>query len=299
MTDHEDPQGPTSAPARTFEDVWRDDRRYVLTLATRTLADAGAAEDVVQEAFDRLRGVDLAEIEDVRGWLAVVVRRLSLNRLRSAYARRESTTGTAEATADATGARPAALDPADRVTLDDQVRLALAVVLDRLSPAERTAFVLHDVFGFPYAAVGEIVGRSEAACRQLASRARRSIRADDDAPSAPTPAPALEHQVTERFIAACAGGDLAELMAVLDPDVVGDATLLGHGPIITLAGRFDVASRILGLFGPGSDTVMTPIDLEGKAGLLGFAHGRLAAVIELDEVDGLVHHIHSFIRPPG
>src|SRR5213595_2385467 len=159
-----------------FDAAWREDRGRMLGLARRMLGDAAEAEDVVQEAFGRLARVDLDELEDVHGWLAVVVRRLCLDRIRSARVRHESTT--LGSLPDGVISLPPELaaDPADRITLDDQVQLALAVVLDRLSPAERTAFVLHDIFGFPYAAVGEIVGRSTAACRQLASRARRAIR---------------------------------------------------------------------------------------------------------------------------
>src|SRR5262249_36500865 len=155
-----------------FEALWRQDRARMLGFARRTLGDAGEAEDVVQEAFGRLARVELDELDDVHGWLAVVVRRLGLDRIRSARLRHESVT--LGSLPDGTISLPPELaaDPADRVTLDDQVQLALAVVLQRLSPAERTAFVLHDIFGFPYAAVSEVVGRSTVACRQLASRAR-------------------------------------------------------------------------------------------------------------------------------
>ena len=104
--------------------------------------------------------------------------------------------------------------------------------------------------------------------------------------------------VADRFIAACAGGDLSALMAVLDPDVVGEAVLLGHGPILELSGRQRVATRILNLFGPGTDTVMVPIGVESDEGILGIAHGRIAAVVRLHEQAGLIHTIHSYIQPP-
>src|SRR5215471_11794770 len=166
---------PASVDPR-FEALWRQDRPRMLGFARRTLGDAAEAEDVVQEAFGRLARVDLDELDDVQGWLAVVVRRLCLDRIRSARFRHEAVI--LGSLPDGVISLPPELapDPADRITLDDQVQIALAVVLDRLSPAERTAFVLHDIFGFPYAAVGEVVGRSTAACRQLASRARRAIR---------------------------------------------------------------------------------------------------------------------------
>jgi RNA polymerase sigma-70 factor, ECF subfamily len=283
---------------RRFEAVWHDHRGYLLGMASRMLGDPAEAEDVIQEAFDRLARIDLAEIEDVRGWLAVVVRRLCLGRIRSAHSRRESVapSGVSEGATPLQGQRPG--DPADRVTLDDQVQLALAIVLDRLTPAERTAFVLHDVFGFSFAGVGEIVGRTPAACRQLASRARRSIRTDAPRPSRDTEI-TENGIVAERFIAACAGGDITELMAVLDPDISGDAVLLGRGPIVHAEGRPAVAQRLLGLFGPGTDTMLVPVAVERQPGVVAFIRGRVAAVILLDEANGLIHHIHSFIRAPA
>src|SRR5262245_11789176 len=153
--------------------AWREHRRYVLDIAFRMLGNLSEAEDVVQEAFSRLLRVDVDAIEDVRGWLVVVVSRLCLDRLR---AERRHPKGPAWPS----GPEPAdqALDPADRVTLDDSIRIALNTVLERLTPAERTAFVLHDVFQYPFETIGDIVGRSPAACRQLASRARRSIRTE-------------------------------------------------------------------------------------------------------------------------
>src|SRR5262245_43359017 len=153
-----------------FEEAWRAYHVRLVAQAKRTLHDDGAAEDVVQEAFRRLGTVPLDEVDDVGGWLSVVVRRLCLNQLRTAYARHETVGEPTTIVSD--------LDPLDRVTLDDEVQLALGLVLDRLTPAERTSFVLHDIFGFPFDAVGAIVGRTPAACRQLATRARRSIRTD-------------------------------------------------------------------------------------------------------------------------
>ncbi len=195
-----------------FEAVWREDRGRMVRLAQRMLGDSTEAEDVVQDAFGRLARVDLDELDDVQGWLAVVVRRLCIDRIRSARFRRESTT--LGALPDGVISLPPELaaDPADRITLDDQVQLALAVVLDRLTPAERTAFVLHDIFGFPHAAVGEIVGRSTTACRQLASRARRAIREGAATRSDEVRRIDIEDEhhraVSERFIEACAGGDI-------------------------------------------------------------------------------------------
>jgi RNA polymerase sigma-70 factor, ECF subfamily len=295
-------QSPTGSDPR-FEVVWRDDRDRMLGLARRMLGDATEAEDVVQDAFGRLARVDLDELQDIQGWLAVVVRRLCLDRIRSARFRRESTT--LGSLPDGVISLPPELaaDPADRVTLDDQVQLALAVVLDRLSPAERTAFVLHDIFGFPYAAVGETVGRSTAACRQLASRARRAIREGADGRREDVSRADIEDEqhraVSERFIEACAGGDISALMQVLDPDVVGEATIFGFGPLLTSAGRPVIAQRLLGLFGPGTESVLIPMTVERQPGVIAFVHRRVAAVVRFETEDGLIRDIRALVLPPG
>jgi len=154
--------------------AYRDHRPYLIDLAFRMLGDIGAAEDTVQDAFARLLAADVGEIEDERGWLIVVTSRLCLDRIRSARARRESTHDSAEIEFVAPPA-PGLADPADRVTLDDGVSLALLVLLQRLSPAERVVFVLHDVFQLPFPAIADTVGRTAQACRQLATRARQKI----------------------------------------------------------------------------------------------------------------------------
>ena len=276
-----------------FDTAWQAHRPRLIAQATRTLHDDAAAEDVVQEAFGRLSAVPLGEIDDMGGWLSVVVRRLCLNRLRAAYFRREAPAD------DVLPTLLAGNDPADRVTLDDEVQVALAILLDRLTPAERTAFVLHDVFGFPFDAVGAIVGRSSAACRQLASRARKSVRLGAIADSHARVQPARHQDLVERFIAACAGGDMAALLAMLDPDVDGHAELVGFGTVADLTGRPAVAQRLIGLSGPGTGTVMAPLEIEGKPGVLAYLHGRLAAVLTLDVDDGVIRHMRSYVVPPS
>src|SRR3954471_14403701 len=162
------------ADARTAA-LWQEHHGYLRDVAFRMLGRVSEAEDAVQEAFVRLLGVDLDEINDVRGWLVVVVGRICLDSMGSARVRREARVDVPlEITADAP-------DPSDLVTLDDNIRMALAVVLERLTPPERAAFVLHDVFQFSFDDVASIVGRSPAACRQLASRARRRVE-DDTGP---------------------------------------------------------------------------------------------------------------------
>jgi RNA polymerase sigma-70 factor (ECF subfamily) len=294
---------PSPASDPRFDAVWRDNRGRMLTLARRMLGDATEAEDVVQEAFQRLARIDLDELDDVGGWLAVVVRRLCLDRIRSAQFRHESAILGALPEGVITLPPELATDPADRITLDDQVQLALAVVLDRLSPAERTAFVLHDIFGFPYAAVGEIVGRSTVACRQLASRARRAIRAGSDGRRDEVRRADLEDEqhrlLSERFIDACAGGDINALMEVLDPDVVGEATIFGFGPLLASQGRPVIAQRLLGLFGPGTDSALIPMTVERHPGVIALVHRRVAAVVRFEAEDGLIRDIRALVLPPG
>ena len=276
----------------TFAEVWAEQHDRLVARATRMLGDAAAAEDVVQEAFRRLFATPMDEIDDVGGWLAVVVRRLCLTRMRTAYARHEAVGIEAPIVADA------AADPLDRVTLDDEVQAALAVVLDALTPAERTAFVLHDVFGFPFDAISAIVGRTPGAVRQLASRARRAIRRDQLPTISPRTAAPEHDVVVARFIAACAGGDIAALVAVLDPDVDGHAELLGFGPIADVTGRPAVAQRLLGLFGPGSDSYMVPVTVEGEAGVVAYVRGRLAALVRLQSDGGVIRHLRAWVLPP-
>jgi len=288
-----DPKHPTPALDSDFDKAWRTYRPRLVAQAARTLRDDDAAEDVVQEAFRRLSSMPLDEIEDIGGWLSVVVRRLCLNRLRAAFARHEASADGMFATA------VAGIDPADRVTLDDEVQLALAVVLDRLTPPERTAFVLHDVFGFPFDAVGAIVGRTPAACRQLASRARRSIRVEPG-PGAPARVdPERHREVVERFIAACTGGDIAALTAMLDPQVDGHAELIGFGTTADLTGRPAVAQRLVGMCGPGTGIEMVPVTIEDEPGVVAYAHGRVAAVIRFRHEQGFISHLRSFIMPPS
>ena len=186
-------------------------RPRLLRLAYSELGDVGEAEDVVQEAWLRLERADAEAIENLDGWLTTVVARLALDRLRSARARRETYVGPW---------LPEPLvsdDPADRVTLDESVSYALLTVLEQLSPAERTAFVLHDVFDVPFGDVAEVVGRTPEAVRQLASRARRHVKRERPRFAASRD----EHDRAVRaFAQAVAEGDLEGLVAVLDPDVV-------------------------------------------------------------------------------
>jgi RNA polymerase sigma-70 factor (ECF subfamily) len=270
--------------------AWRSHRPYLVNLAYQMLGDIGDAEDVVQEAFLRLSRADTGQIDDMRAWLTVVAGRLCLDQIRSARMRYEhpGDSGALETV-------PAAdIEPADRVTLDDDVRTALLEVLRRLSPAERVAFVLHDIFGLPFAEIAETVGRPVGTCRQLARRARAKFSA---AGPRLAEVSGVEHQqLTEKFITACANGDLQGLTAVLDPAVWGSGTILGTGapPPQINHGAPDVAVNLLRYLGQGATLVSGPA---GQPALLAFMGRRLFAVLVFTIRDNLILKIEATVDP--
>jgi RNA polymerase sigma-70 factor (ECF subfamily) len=277
-----------------FGRAWRVHRRHVLDIAFRMLGNVAEAEDVVQEAFARLVAADLDQIDDAGGWLVVVVSRLCLDRLR---ADRRHPTEPEAAVGDRPGDR--AVDPADRVTLDDNVRMALHLVLERLTAAERTVFVLHDVFQYPFEAIARIVGRTPVACRQLASRARRTVTADASRTRFIVE-PAEQRRVTEEFIAACSGGDLEALLQLLDPSVGGEADVGGRIGVTTVTGRGPVAAGLLQFFGPASSTTLLSLPVGGRAGEAGVValrNDRVVTIATLTVRDGRIVHIDAVADP--
>src|SRR3954469_11398415 len=265
------------------EQVWRDHRRHVLDIAFRMLGNLSEAEDVVQEGFARLIRADIDDINDVRGWLVVVVSRLCLDRLRSGKRHPTSSTLSLEE-------RPAAVpgDPADRVTLDDGIRIALQMVLERLTAAERTAFVLHDVFQYSFDEIAEIVGRTPTACRQLASRARRTVRTETG-PGRFAVEPVEHRLVTERFIAACTSGDVEALVAVLDPNVTGDADVAAE----PVEGRDGIAAGAMSYLGPQSGTTLLSLPYGGDVMIVVLRKDRVVAIVTLTIEGDHVTHIHA------
>ena len=196
--------------AQRFE----SNRSHLRAVAYRMLGSLSEADDAVQEAWIRLSRTDTTEVENLRAWLTTVVGRVSLNMLRSRRTRREAPLETH--VADPIISPEAGVDPEHEALLGDSLGLALLAVLDALTPPERVAFVLHDVFGLPFDDIARIVDRSPVAARQLASRGRRRVR------GAPVPDGDLEGQwaVVDAFLAAARDGDFERLLAVLDPDVV-------------------------------------------------------------------------------
>jgi RNA polymerase sigma factor (sigma-70 family) len=230
--------------------AFEEHRDHLRAVAYRLLGSVSDAEDAVQDTWLRLTGADTDEVQNLGGWLTTVVARVALNMLRSRRTRNEEPVGDAwpgpaELTAaSGPAAGPATVragDPEEEAVLADSVGLALLVVLDTLSPAERLAFVLHDMFAMSFAEVGAVLGRSPEAARQLASRARRRVRG---APSPDRAADlARQREVTTAFLAASRGGDLAALVALLDEDVMltGDAYAGAGGRPAVLRGAATVS----------------------------------------------------------
>jgi RNA polymerase sigma-70 factor (ECF subfamily) len=261
----------------------------MLDIAFRILLDLGDAEDAVQEAFSRLARTDRAAIDDPEAWLVVVTSRLCVDRLRARQRRPADALDPLAEPADAH-----APDPADQVALVDNVTLAMHAVLARLSPAERTSFVLHDVFQFPFDEVATIVGRTPAASRQLASRARRTLRAESTTSRFPVDV-ALQQQVSERFIAACAGGDLEGLLALLDPAVEGAGDVV---PTVVV-GAADVAPGILRYLGPPASPTLLHLPVGDRIGIVALHDHQVLALVLLTigPDDGLVVHVDALAGP--
>ncbi|WP_053239057.1 sigma-70 family RNA polymerase sigma factor [Sandaracinus amylolyticus] len=189
---------------------WLADRDHLRAVAYRMLGSASEADDAVQEAWIRVSRADTSEVENLRGWLTTVVARVCLDMLRSRKSRREDAL-------DGHAERVGEGDPEAELALADSVGVALLIVLETLPPAERVAFVLHDLFDVSFDEIARIVDRSEVAARQLASRARRRVQG---APRPDDAAIARQRAVVEAFVAAARGGSIDALLAVLDPDVV-------------------------------------------------------------------------------
>ena len=238
-------------------------RPRLLRLAYSQLGDLGEAEDVVQEAWLRLERTGADSIDDLDAWLTTVVGRLALDTLRSARSRREAYVGPwLPEPVVSSGAE----DPADRVTLDESVSYALLALLEQLSPAERTAFVLHDVFELPFGEVADVVGRTPEAVRQLASRARRHVAQQRPRFEASRD----EHErAVHAFAQAVAEGDIDGLVAVLDPDVVWTSDGGGHAIAARkpVHGAARVARAWIAMRGRAADAPAA-IGLNGRLGLL-------------------------------
>jgi RNA polymerase sigma factor (sigma-70 family) len=248
---------------------FEEHRTRLRAVAYRMLGSLSEADDAVQEAWLRMNRADTREVENLGGWLTTVVARVSLNLLRSRRSRREEPfdVRVPEPIVD----RADGTDPEHEALLADSVGLALLVVLETLSPAERLAFVLHDMFGVPFDEIAPIVDRPSDAARQLASRARRRVRAENTVPDADLDA---QREVVEAFHAAAREGDFERLVAVLDPDIVLRADM---GPLPTggsreVRGAAEVAGQAVMYSRIGLD--MRHALINGAAGLVTMRDGR-------------------------
>jgi RNA polymerase sigma factor (sigma-70 family) len=269
-------------------------RRHLRAVAYRMLGSVSDADDVVQEAWLRLNRSDTDSVENMRGWLTTVVARLSLDELRARKSRRE----------DYVDSLPEPVvtlengdDPEQEALLADSVGLALLVVLETLSPAERLAFVLHDMFALPFEEIAPIVGRKPEATRQLASRARRRVRGAAPSPDADL---AQQRAVIDAFLAAAREGDFEALVAVLDPDVVfridrGALPAATRAPAV-VRGAAEVARTALEGGGPFARFARRAI-VNGLAGLVIAPGPRPIAVVGFTIADGRIVEIDVVADP--
>ena len=276
--------------AQRFE----ENRTHLRAVAYRMLGSLSEAEDAVQEAWLRLSRSDTSDVENLGGWLTTVVGRVCLDMLRSRRSRREEPLGEPLGARfpNPIAGRQGGIDPEHEALLSDSVGLALLVVLETLSPAERLAFVLHDMFAVPFEEIAPIVGRSPAASRQLASRARRRVRGTATAPDADLN---RQREVVDAFLAAARGGDFDALVAVLDPDVVlrSDRGAVPAGASREVRGAPAVARRAA----KGRARAARPALVNGAVGVVVAPRGRLLMVLGFTITGGKIVEIDAIADP--
>jgi RNA polymerase sigma factor (sigma-70 family) len=246
---------------------FEEHRSRLRGVAYRMLGSLSEADDAVQEAWLRLNRTDASAVENLGGWLTTVVGRISLNMLRSRKTRREDPLP--ERLPDPLIDRADGVNPEHEALLADSVGLALLVVLEQLTPPERLAFVLHDIFAVPFDEIAPIVDRSPDAARQLASRARRRVRAERTVPDADLEA---QREVVDAFLAAARDGDFDRLVAVLDPDVILRQDMGRPDDPREIRGAETVASQALSYAQIGLE--IRPALVNGVAGAVAFLHGQ-------------------------
>jgi len=269
-------------------DAFEAHRPHLHAVATRLLGSRAEADDALQEAWLRIERADTSDVDNIGGWLTTVVSRVCLTMLDARRRRREEALE-AGRLPDPVIARAddAAPDPEGEALAADALGAALLVVLETLQPAERLAFVLHDLFAVPFEDIATIVGRSPAATRQLASRARRRVHgADRDAPTA-------DRQIVDAFLAASRGGDFAELLALLDPDVVL-RTDDGGGALVIVEGARAVATNARFF---ATTRVAHPVVVDGAAGFVATEAGLPVAVLAFTVHEGRITAIDALGGP--
>ncbi|HEX6480609.1 MAG TPA: sigma-70 family RNA polymerase sigma factor [Ktedonobacteraceae bacterium] len=273
-------------------EAFEAERSHLQAVAYRLLGSLSEADDAVQEAWLRLSCSDTSSVENLGGWLTTVVARISLNMLRSRKARREESL---EASALEPGTRePGGIDPEQEALLADSVGLALLVILEALSPAERLAFVLHDIFAVPFDEIAPIVERSETATRQLASRARRRIRGGAKEASAEF---TTSRDMVDAFLTASRAGNFEALLALLDPDVVYranySASLAGKSQVVHGATAVVRQTRAFVRLARFAQSVL----VDGAVGVVVAPHGQLRYVAQFTITGGKIAEINVISDP--
>jgi RNA polymerase sigma-70 factor (ECF subfamily) len=286
------------------------ERRQLINLAYRLLGSFADAEDVVQETYARwytLSAQQQQAIEAPGGWLTKVASRICLDLLGSARVRRESYVGewipeplpdrTEWISGRASGTTRDPADPAEQVTLDESVNMAFLIVLESMTPAERVAFILHDVFGYQFAEVAEIVGRTPAACRQLASSGRRRIRTAQQAPQASNAQ--RQAALVRTFKQAWEAKDIDALISLLDPDAIAiaDTGGLASADIRPLQGGELIARFCVDLAVKAPGLTLQERLVNGEPGLVGLQDGVISTVYAFDIADGRIRHIWAVRNP--
>lgn len=302
MTEHREP---TADPLDPGLGAIMAERRQLRGLAYRLLGSLVEAEDVVQETYARWYDRSQTErdaIDNPAAWLTRVAGRICLDQLRSARVRRERYVGewVPEPLPDNNEwvdgvSSELAVDPADRVTLDESVSMAFLIVLESMTPAERVAFILHDVFRYPFPEVAEIVGRSPAACRQLATSARRRVRASHG-PTTPT---AEQAGIVRAFKRAWEAQDIEALIGLLDPDAtaIADGGGRAQAALVPIRGAAEIAALLMRVAQVAPDLTLLERTVNGQPGLVTRQGGATATVMSFDVVDGKIRHIWSVRNP--
>ncbi|MEW2175719.1 RNA polymerase sigma-70 factor [Streptomyces sp. NPDC005406] len=283
--------------AETVTDLFEEHWPVLIGVAYRMLGRIADAEDVVQEAWLRWSAASREDVREPRAFLVRIVTRLAIDRLRQLGARREAYVGPWLPEPLVTDFGPAVPDTAEQAVLADSVSVAVLVVLESLSPLERAVFVLREAFGFPYAEIATTLDRSETAVRQLAGRARRHVeerrpRYDVD--------PVQRRDLTERFLAAAAGGDFDALLALLAPDVrlVGDSGGKSKAPLRILESA-DKVGRFLFAVAHGQvpDLEVRFLELNGGPAVLMLSGGKPDSVFQVDVRDGVIQCVYIVRNP--
>lgn len=275
-------------------DRFEAERPGLRAVAYRMLGSLAEAEDAVQDAWLKLSRADVSDVKNLGAWLTTVVGRVSLDMLRSRTSRREDPLPEQDGTVRlpdpvVTAAR---VDPEQEVLVADSVGIALMIVLEILSPAERLAFVLHDMFDVPFDDIAPVLGRTTVSTRQLASRARRRVQ--DAAPAADTDL-ARKRDVVDAFLTASRGGDFETLLAVLAPDVVARSDGGTRVPSILRRGAADVASQAITFARFAADARLVLVN--GTPGVVSFAEGRPLSVMSFTIRDGRITGLDILTDP--